>query len=261
MTVEAEGMITFEDLVDATLKRGLLPLVVPELKTITLGGGISGLAIESSSFKYGLVHESVQEIDVLLASGQVVTCRPDNEYRDLFYAMPNSYGTLGYVLRFKAKVRRAAPYVRLQHLKFDNAKDFFKQLETVATKKVYKGQPVDFIDGTVFSPDELYLTLGFDSDTAPYTSDYTYQHIYYKSIRQRGDDYLTTHDYIWRWDTDWFWCSRFLFAENPLVRRLLGRRRLGSKTYARMMRLGRGSRFIRLIGRLRPDLPVSESVI
>jgi FAD/FMN-containing dehydrogenase len=31
------GMTTYEDLVDATLPHGLMPLVVPQLKTITLG--------------------------------------------------------------------------------------------------------------------------------------------------------------------------------------------------------------------------------
>ncbi len=261
LTIEAEGMITFEDLVDATLKYDLLPLVVPELKTITLGGAIAGMAIESSSFAYGLVHESVLEMDVLLASGEVVTAKPSNKYRDLFYAVPNSYGTLGYVLRAKATLRRAAPYVRLQHLKFDNSQEFFRQLQSVSTKKMYQSNPVAFIDGTFFSPNEIYLTLGFDCDTAPYTSDYTYKHIYYKSIRERNEDYLTTHNYIWRWDTDWFWCSRFLFAEKPLVRRLLGRKRLGSRTYAKFMRLGRRSKTIKLIGRLRPSQSVGESVI
>jgi FAD/FMN-containing dehydrogenase len=43
-------------------------------------------------------------------------------------------------------------------------------------------------------------------------------------------------DYIWRWDTDWFWCSKNLYAQHPLVRRLLGRARLNSRTYTRVMR-------------------------
>ena len=42
------GMTTYEHLVDATLPYGLMPLVVPELKTITLGGAVTGLGIESS---------------------------------------------------------------------------------------------------------------------------------------------------------------------------------------------------------------------
>src|SRR5689334_12916609 len=37
-TADVLGMTTYEDLVAATLPHGLMPLVVPQLKTITLGG-------------------------------------------------------------------------------------------------------------------------------------------------------------------------------------------------------------------------------
>ncbi|MGE5639889.1 MAG: FAD-binding protein, partial [Clostridia bacterium] len=41
----------------------------------------------------------------------------------------------------------------------------------------------------------------------------------------------------WRWDTDWFWCSKNVFAQQPLVRRwLYGKDKLGSKTYTKIMR-------------------------
>jgi len=43
--VEVEGMCTYEDLVDATLPFGFMPCVVPELKTITIGGAISGIGL------------------------------------------------------------------------------------------------------------------------------------------------------------------------------------------------------------------------
>lgn len=261
MTVEVEGMTTFEELVDATLAHGLAPLVVPELKTITIGGGVSGLAIESSSFKYGLVHESVQEMEVLLANGEVVVCRPDNEYSDLFFGLPNSYGTLGYILKITTKLRRVKPYVRLQHVRFDNPKTYFKELNDIAATKIYEGRAVDFIDGTIFSPREMYITLGFDSDEAPYTSDYTGKNIYYKSIRKRSEDYLSIYDYIWRWDTDWFWCSRIIKADKPLIRRLLGKKRLGSRTYSKMMRLENRYHIAERIGRLQRGYSPGESII
>ena len=69
-----------------------------------------------------------------------------------------------------------------------------------------------------------YITTGEFVDYAPYTSDYTYMKIYYQSIRKRELDYLTVKDYIWRWDTDWFWCSKVFHAQNPIVRALAGRR-------------------------------------
>jgi FAD/FMN-containing dehydrogenase len=47
---------------------------------------------------------------------------------------------------------------------------------------------------------------------------------------------LTAYDYLWRWDTDWFWCSKNVGAQLPWLRRLYGRTRLGSRTYQRIMR-------------------------
>src|SRR5918992_81884 len=94
----------------------------------------------------------------------------------------------------------------------------------------------EFIDGTIFSPQRLFITLGRFSESAPYISDYTYEHIYYRSIAEKREDYLTVHDYLWRWDTDWFWCSKNVFAQNSLIRKIYGRRRLGSKTYTKIMR-------------------------
>ena len=32
------------------------------------------------------------------------------------------------------------------------------------------------------------------------------------------------YDYLWRWDTDWFWCSGAFGVQNPTVRRLWPKR-------------------------------------
>jgi FAD/FMN-containing dehydrogenase len=229
--VEAEGMIPYEALTSACLARGVMPAVVPQLKTITLGGAVAGVGIESSSHRHGLVHDTMLELDVLLGDGRVVSCSADNAHADLFFGFPNSYGTLGYALRVKARTIPVKPYVRLSHLPFTDAEAYFSELE----KHLNAGE-ADFVDGTVFSPQQMFITLGRFADSAPYTSDYTYQHIYYRSIADKREDYLTIHDYLWRWDTDWFWCSKNVLAQNPLVRRIYGRSRLGSKTYTKIMR-------------------------
>ena len=118
---------------------------------------------------------------------------------------------------------------------------------------------LDFLDGVVFAPDEIYLTLGRFVDERPYASDYTFENIYYRSIRERETDYLTVRDYLWRWDTDWFWCSKNVGAQHPLVRRLLGRERLNSITYQRIMRWNSRWGVTRALDRLRGWH--SESVI
>ncbi|MCG6897484.1 MAG: FAD-binding oxidoreductase [Thiocapsa sp.] len=229
--VDTEGMTTYEALTDATLALGLMPAVVPQLKTITIGGAAAGVGIEASSFRYGLVHETLLELEVLLADGSVVLCTPDNEHSDLFCGFANSYGTLGYALRVKAKTVPVKPYVCLEHRAHADPDAFFRDLDACCAGDA------DFVDGAVFGPRELVLTVGRFADAAPYTSDYSYEHIYYRSMRERAEDYLGVRDFIWRWDTDWFWCSKNLLAQNPLIRRLYGRDRLGSRTYTKLMRL------------------------
>ena len=75
-TADVQGMTTYEHLVAATLPYGLMPKVVPQLKTITLGGAVTGLGIESTSFRNGLPHESVLEAEVLTGDGRVVVATP-----------------------------------------------------------------------------------------------------------------------------------------------------------------------------------------
>ncbi|MGH8892101.1 MAG: FAD-binding oxidoreductase [Actinomycetes bacterium] len=236
-TADVQAMTTYEHLVDVTLAHGLMPAVVPQLKTITLGGAVSGLGIESSSFRSGLPHESVREIEVLTGEGKVVVARPDGSDADLFRTFPNSYGTLGYALRLVVDLEPVRPFVRLRHIRFDDLGSLTAAIAQVVGDHAYAGEPVEFLDGTVFAPGEAYLTLGGWVDEAPYTSDYTGNAVYYRSIQQRRVDYLTVRDYLWRWDTDWFWCSRGFGAQNPRIRRLWPRRWLRSDVYWRLIRL------------------------
>ncbi len=228
--VEVEGMTTYDRLTDACLEHSCMPLVVPQLKSITIGGAVSGIGIESSSFRYGLPHESVQCMDILLADGEVVTCSPDNEHADLFFGIPNSYGTLGYILKLTARTMPVKPFVELQHSRYSMAEEYF-----AAVAEACQGD-AHFIDGAVFGEHEMYLTQGRFAEAAPYASDYTWLKMYFRSIQQRQQDYLKIRDYIWRWDTDWFWCSKNVFVQNLPMRLLLGRRRLNSITYQKVMR-------------------------
>src|SRR4030095_7105311 len=152
--VEAEGMIPYEDLTSACLQHGVMPAVVPQLKTITLGGAVAGVGIESSSHRQGLVHDTMLELDVLLGDGRIVNCTAHNAHSDLFFGFPNSYGTLGYALRVKAKLFPAKRYVVLTHIRHRDPGAFFRDLAD------WCARPVDFVDGVVFGPDEMYLVIG-----------------------------------------------------------------------------------------------------
>jgi FAD/FMN-containing dehydrogenase len=254
-TADVAGMCTYDDLVAATLPQGLAPLVVPQLKTITLGGAVTGLGIESTSFRNGLPHESVLEMDILTGAGEVLTVSP-HEHADLYRAFPNSYGTLGYAVRLRIDLEPVQPFVALTHLRFHSLVDLIRVMHDIIDTESFDGHRVDYLDGVVFSKAEGYLCLGRKTGAPGPVSDYSGQQIYYRSIRHDNgvtDDRLTIHDYLWRWDTDWFWCSEAFGAQNPLIRRVWPRRYRRSSVYGRLMKYEQrfhiGDRIERLRGR------------
>ncbi|WP_090859280.1 FAD-binding oxidoreductase [Nocardioides lianchengensis] len=256
-TAEVQGMCTYEDLVDATLPHGLIPLVVPQLRTITLGGAVTGLGIESTSFRNGLPHESVLEMDVFTGAGEVVTTRPGD---DLFDTFPNSYGSLGYATRLRIELEPAPSYVALRHVRYDDAGLLTKALAEIIETGEHDGVRVDGLDGVAFAPGEYYLTLATWQHEPGETSDYTGQEIYYRSIQARETDLLTMYDYLWRWDTDWFWCSGAFGVQDPRVRRVWPKRWRRSDAYHRL--IGLDNRF-GIVDRLdrRAGRPQRERVI
>jgi FAD/FMN-containing dehydrogenase len=242
-TADVAGMCTYEDLVAATLPYGLSPLVVPQLKTITLGGAVSGLGIESASFRNGLPHESVLEMDILTGAGELLTASR-SQRPDLFRAFPNSYGTLGYSTRLRIELEPIAPFVALRHVRFRSLREMVAAMERIIDTGGQGGTPVDYLDGVVFSADESYLCVGRRTTTPGPVSDYTGKNIYYQSIQHDSvgvestkDDRLTMHDYFWRWDTDWFWCSRAFGMQNPRLRRCWPRRYRRSSVYWKLVAL------------------------
>ncbi|MBS3746719.1 MAG: FAD-binding oxidoreductase [Wenzhouxiangellaceae bacterium] len=251
---DVEGMTTYADLVDATLPHGLAPAIVPELKSITVGGAVTGVGIESSGFRYGLVHDTVRELDVLVADGRVLTCSPGRR-PELFYGFPNSYGSLGYATRVRVGLIPVSPYVRLTHTGYSDPEALF-----AAIGEECANPTCDYLDGVYFGPGEFVLTCAhfvesLPEDTRP--GDYTWMRQYWQSLRTKDHDYLTIHDYLWRWDTDWFWCSKNVGAQFKPVRLLLGRKRLNSVTYQKIMRASRRWP-LSLVQHIRPR---TESVI
>ncbi len=258
-TAQVQGMCTYEDLVDATLPHGLIPYVVPQLRTITLGGAVTGLGIESTSFRNGLPHESVLDMDVLTGAGEVVTCRPGD---DLFDAFPNSYGSLGYATRLRIELEPVPTYVALRHVRFDDAALLAKTVAEIVETGEHAGERVDGLDGTAFEPGELYLTLARWTDSADgaVPSDYTGQQVYFRSVQERATDLLTMYDYLWRWDTDWFWCSGAFGAQHPLIRRVWPARLRRSDVYHRLLGLDRRFAIADRLDR-RAGRPMRERVI
>jgi FAD/FMN-containing dehydrogenase len=198
--VEVEGLTTYETVVRECLAQGFLPLVAPELKHITVGGATVGIGIESTCFRYGFVHDGLREADVLLPGGRVVTARANNEHADLFDALPNSYGTLGYILRAKIALHPAKPYVHLYVQKYRDIGAYLAAMH-VATLS----QDLAFVEGLFFEDNRFFLMTGRFVDKVPECDDIVRRDVFYRLVETRRDIYLKTFDYIFRYDPDWFW--------------------------------------------------------
>jgi FAD/FMN-containing dehydrogenase len=191
----AEPGVTFVDLVDATMRHGLVPTVVPELKTITIGGAVSGCSLESMSFRHGGFHDSCLEYEVITARGEVLRCTPDNEHRLVFQMMHGSFGTLGILSKLRFRLVPAMPYVHLVHQRFETLHDY-----RMAIVRNAAARDVDFLDGFIHSPKSHVLSVGRFVESAPYTSRYDWMKVYYQSTDRRREDYLRTPDYFFRYD-------------------------------------------------------------
>jgi FAD/FMN-containing dehydrogenase len=227
----AECGVTFVDLVRATLAHGLVPIVVPELKTITIGGAVAGCSIESMSFVHGGFHDTCLEYEVITATGDVLICTPDNEHQLIFQMMHGTFGTLGIVARLAFKLIPAKPYVRLRYETHASIADY-----QAAIRRHFDARDVDFMDGIIHSPTCYVLATGDFVDRAPYTSDYSWMKIYYQSTRTRTEDYLTTPDYFFRYDRG---------VTNVRPRSFLGRLVLGKVlASSQWLRLGEKLRWL-----------------
>ena len=259
-TAVVGGLTTYEDLVAATLPYGLVPLCVPQLRTITLGGAVTGLGIEAASFRNGLPHESVRAMDVLTGAGEVVRADPEGPHRDLFYGFANSYGTLGYALLLEIELEPVTAQMTLRHSSFGDTTDMAAAITRIVSDRSWDGDRVDYLDGTVFSGQEMYLTTARYADDLGECSDYTGMDIYYRSIQQRRTDRLSTLDYLWRWDTDWFWCSRAMGVQKPAIRRLWPKSRLRSDVYWKIVAFERRHDITNRIA-ARRGRPLREAVV
>ncbi len=223
-TCTAESGVTFTDLVDATRPYGLVPIVVPELRTITVGGAVSGCSLESMSFRYGGFHDTCFEYEVITARGEVLRCTPANANRLVFQMMHGSFGTLGVLSKLKFRLVPAKPFVHMTYETYTTLEAY-----KAAIYRRFRARDVDFMDGIIHARDKWVLSLGTFVDEAPYTNSYDWLKVYWESTGSRKEDYLRTPDYFFRYD-------RGVTNVHPksFVGRLLFGKLMGSNTLLRL---------------------------
>ena len=246
LTCTAEPGVTFAELVPRTLALGLVPLTVPELKTITLGGAVAGCSVESMSYKYGGFHDSCLEYEILTASGEALVCSRGGPNSLVFEMAHGTFGSLGLITKLKFRLVPARPYVRVSYERYTDFGEYMKALSSSTAR-----EGVDFIDGLALSGRDFVICLGSFVDEAPYLSSCGRALAYHRAAATRSEDWMRAFDYFFRYDADCHWIARNFGLERPLLRLTLGRLLLSS---TRMLSIAQA--LAGLLGRRRPEVIV-----
>ncbi|KAH7165710.1 hypothetical protein EDB81DRAFT_780206 [Dactylonectria macrodidyma] len=220
-SIFVEPNVPMDALVEATLKHGLIPLVVMEFPGITVGGGFSGTSGESSSFRYGAFDTTIRSIEIVLADGTITTASK-TEKSDLFWGAASAFGTLGVVTLLEVELRDAKKYVELTYRLSTSPSEAAKDIQEQSGK-----DGVDFIDGIVYSMDSTVICVGrlvdeLQNGAKPrhFTrrqDPWFYLHVEKVQRDLKKDrsktitDYIPIVDYLFRYDRAGFWVAKYAF--------------------------------------------------
>lgn len=102
--LRCEAGVTFADLLETFVPRGWFPPVTPGTKFVSMGGAIASDVHGKNHHSEGAFSRHVLRFDLLLASGEVITCSP-TQHTEIFRATFGGMGLTGMVLRLTLKLK------------------------------------------------------------------------------------------------------------------------------------------------------------
>jgi len=233
---EERKLVRVEPLVSmGQITRTLLPLgwtlpVVPELDDLTVGGLIMGFGVETSSHKYGLFQSICESFEIVTAEGKRLRCTAA-ENADLYYSIPWSHGTLGFLVAAELRIIPAKKYVKLHYQPVYSLDGMVAAFES-ACRDV---ETNDFVEGLVYSRDSAVIMRGSLTDEilpdgrlnpiGHWYKPWFYKHVEtYLRGKKDGIEYVPLRHYYHRHTRSLFWMMEDIipFGNHPLFRFLLG---------------------------------------
>ena len=162
MVARVEPLVNMGQITRVTVPMNLAIAVVAELDDLTVGGLINGYGIEGSSHIYGLFSDTVVALELVLADGSVVRATKDNEYSDLFYGVPWSQGTLGFLVAAEIKLIPVKEYMRLTYTPLRGSLREMAQgyADSFAPRDKDPAKVPDFVEGMIYTPYEGVTMTG-----------------------------------------------------------------------------------------------------
>ncbi len=123
--VDVEAGVVWRDLVRHLAPEGLVPPVLTNNLSVTVGGTLAIAGIGLASFRYGTQGDNVRELDVVTGTGEMVTCdRKKNA--DLFWGSIAGLGQTGIITRARLDLKSTKPMTRTYYLLYHDLASFLE---------------------------------------------------------------------------------------------------------------------------------------
>ena len=126
--------VLLSEILEAYVPRGWFLKVTPGTKLITIGGAIASDIHGKNHHVEGCFSECVQEFDIMLADGEIVTCSKEATPK-LFKATCGGMGLTGVILTAKIYLKKVnSQYIDQTTIKTKNLKETFTAFEEYSDK-------------------------------------------------------------------------------------------------------------------------------
>lgn len=126
---ECQSGITLDKVLEVIVPQGWFLPVTPGTKFITVGGAVASDVHGKNHHVDGSFSAHVLEMDVLLASGETLTCSPSLN-SDLFWATCGGMGLTGIITRVKFDLKKIeTAYIRQKQIKAKNLEEVIRLFE------------------------------------------------------------------------------------------------------------------------------------
>ncbi len=221
LTVHVGAMITMGKLMNYLYPLGYALQVVPEFKSLTVGGLIVGGGLESSSVHYGLFPLQCIEYTIVLGTGEVKKVSEEEE-PELFSSIPLSYGTLGTLVDVRMKIISIKPNIHLECIVISD----YELIQHNLQELLKDTSGYDFIEGIIYSKSKTIIIKGkfIDKLIYPVIDSVTwYDPFFYQTIETYVDEgklYCSMNllEYYFRHDRGSFWVLKHVMGDNKVSR-------------------------------------------
>jgi delta24-sterol reductase len=169
-------------------------------------------------------------IEVMTADGEVIRATPDNEHKDLYYSLPWSYGSMGFIVAVELKIIPVKDWVKVTYYPCESLDNITEKFTDLSNHE----KPSDFVEGILYDEDMGVIIEGQMVDS-PQKGKINRQGLWFKpwfykycenilKSKKEHTEYVPLTHFYRRHHKSIFWEGELIipFGNHPIFRWILG---------------------------------------